>query len=81
MSSIAYRYLTLRLASFSKTKTARTFTHFEVQEERVIGRVFKSADYVHHYKNLPGNSFGLILKNRMAAMDISLMIIKEFCTF
>ena len=42
----------------------------------VIGRDLKFAGYVHH-KILTGNIFGLILKNKMAAMGISLSVIKS----
>ena len=38
----------------------------------IIGRDLKFAGYVHHYKNLPGTIFGLILKNKVAAMGIFL---------
>ena len=36
----------------------------------IIGRDLKFAEYVPHYKILTGNSFGLILKNKMAARDV-----------
>ena len=37
----------------------------------------KFAGYVPHYKILTGNIFGLILKNKMAAMAVSLSVIKS----
>ena len=37
----------------------------------IIGRDLKFAGYVPHYKILTGNSFGLILKNKMVATDVS----------
>ena len=43
----------------------------------IIGRDLKFAGYVPHYKILTGNIFGLILKNKMAAMGISLSVIKR----
>ena len=43
----------------------------------IIGRDLKFAGYVHHYKVLTGNIFGLILKNKMAAMGISLSVIQS----
>ena len=46
----------------------------------IISRVRKFAD-VHYYKSVPGSSFGLILKNNMAAVGISLMISQDFYTF
>ena len=41
----------------------------------IIGRDLKFAGYVPHYKIL--NIFGLILKNKMAAMGISLSVMKS----
>ena len=35
-----------------------------------IGRDLKFAGYVPHYKILTGNIFGLILKNKMAALEV-----------
>ena len=43
----------------------------------IIGRDLKFARYVHHYKIMSGNIFGLILKNKMAAMDVSFSIMKQ----
>ena len=41
----------------------------------IIG--LKFAGYVPHYKILTGNIFGLILKNKMAATDVSLSVMKS----
>ena len=43
----------------------------------IIGRNLKFAEYVPHYKILIGNIFGLILKNKMAAMGVSLSVMKS----
>ena len=43
----------------------------------IIGRDLKLAGYVPHYKILTGNIFGLILKNKMAAMGVSLSVMKS----
>ena len=43
----------------------------------IIGRDLKFAGYVPHYKILTGNIFGLILKNKMAAMGVSFSVIKS----
>ena len=43
----------------------------------VMGRDLKFAGYVPHYKILTWNVFGLILKNKMAAKDISLSVMKS----
>ena len=43
----------------------------------IIGRDLKFACYVPHYKILTGNIFSLILKNKMATMDVSLSVMKS----
>ena len=43
----------------------------------IIGRDFKFAGYVPHYKILTGSIFGLILKNKMAATGVSLSVMKS----
>ena len=43
----------------------------------IIGRDLTFAGYVPHYKILTGNIFGLILKNKIAAMGVSLSVIKS----
>ena len=43
----------------------------------IISRDLKFAGYVHHYKILTGNIFGLILKNKMATTGISLSVMKS----
>ena len=45
----------------------------------IIGRDLKFAGYVHHYKILSGNIFGLILKNKMASTAVFSTFSKEFC--
>ena len=45
---------------------ATVCTDFSVNPSRIqviVGRVLKFAGYIHHYKILPGNIFGLMLKN------------------
>ena len=48
--------------------TAAACKDFLISSIGNIGRVLKFAGYFHHYKILPGYIFGLILKNRKAAM-------------
>ena len=50
--------------------------HKVFQEE-----VLRFTRYVHHYKILPWNILGRILKNKMETMGVSSMVIKEFYTF
>ena len=40
----------------------------------IIGRDLKFAGYVHRYKILTENIFGLILKNKMAATQVSFQL-------
>ena len=37
------------------------------------------AGYIHNHKILPGNIFGLILKNKMAATGVFSTFSKDFC--
>ena len=46
-----------------------------------MSRVLKFARYIHHYKILPRNILGLVLKNKMITTDISLKVIKEVYIF
>ena len=43
----------------------------------IIGRDLKFAGYVPYYKIMTGNICGLILKNKMAAMGVSLSVMKS----
>ena len=50
---------------------------FSTRAKGIIGRDLKFTGYVPHYKILTGNSFGLILKNNMAATGVSLSVMKS----
>ena len=43
----------------------------------IIGTYLKFAGYVHHYKILTVNIFGVILKNKMASNSVSLSVMKS----
>ena len=43
----------------------------------IIGGDLKVARYVPHYKIVIGNIFGLIFKNKMATMGVSLSVVKS----
>ena len=60
---------------------SKNFYTLEALDENIVVRVLKFAGYAHYYKSLPRNSFGLILKSKMAVMAISSTGIKGFCTF
>ena len=44
----------------------------------IIARASKFAGYINHWKNLPGNLFLLILKNKMAATGVNKMAAVDF---
>ena len=44
----------------------------------IIGRLLKFAEYIDNHKILPGNIFGLILNNKMAATDFFLLLARTF---
>ena len=50
----------------------KRFHHYHSNEKNIIASLLKFAGYIHNHKILPGNIFGLILKNKMAAS-------KNFC--
>ena len=45
----------------------------------IIAGLLKFAGYIHNHKMLPGNIFGLILKNQMAATGVFSTFSKDFC--
>ena len=44
----------------------------------IVGRLLKFAGYIHNHKILPGNIFGPILKNKMAATGVFRLSAKSF---
>ena len=46
------------------------FHRYRSNEKNIIASLLKFAGYIHSHKFLPGNIFGLILKNKMAATGI-----------
>ena len=48
------------------------------KKKTIIASLLKFAGYIHNHKILPGNIFGLILKNKLAARDIYLILSKDF---
>ena len=45
--------------------------------KNITASLLKFAGYVHNHKVLPGNIFGLILKNKIAATEVSLSVMKS----
>ena len=48
------------------------FHRYRSNVKNIIASLLKFAGYIHSHKILPGNIFGLILKNKMAATGVSL---------
>ena len=46
------------------------FHRYRSNETNIIASLLKFAGYIHSHKILPGNIFGLILKNKMAATGV-----------
>ena len=46
------------------------FHRYRSNEKKIIASLLKLAGYIHSHKILPGNIFGLILKNKMAATGV-----------
>ena len=55
------------------------FHHYCSNKKNIIASLLKFAGYIHNHKILPGNIFGLILKNKMATMGIFSTFSKDFC--
>ena len=54
------------------------FHHYRPNKKNIIASLLKFAGYIHNHKILPGNIFGLILKNKIAAMGVFLLSAKTF---
>ena len=46
------------------------FHRYRSNEKNIIASLLKFAGYIHSHKILPGNIFGLILKNKIAATGV-----------
>ena len=55
------------------------FYHYHSNGKNILGSLLKFAGYIHYHKILPGNFFGLILKNKMAATGVFSTFSKDFC--
>ena len=54
------------------------FHCYRSNDKNLIARLLKFAGYIHNHKILPGNIFGLILKNEMAATRVFRLSAKTF---
>ena len=55
------------------------FHCYRSNEKNIIASLLKFAGYIHNHKIWPGNIFRLILKNKMAAMEVFTTFSKDFC--
>ena len=51
---------------------------FLVRGQGIIGRLLKFSGYIQNHKILPGNNFGLILENKMAATGVFQLSARSF---
>ena len=58
---------------------AERFHWYRSNKKNIIASLLKFAGYIHSHKILPGNIFGLFLKNKMAATGVFSTFCKEFC--
>ena len=59
-----------RPGAFITINTVYAFGCYCSNKKNIIASLLKFAGYIHSHKVLPGNIFGLILKNKMAARDV-----------
>ena len=57
----------------------RYFIVTALTKKNIIASLLKFAGYIHNHKILPGNIFGLILKNKMATRDVYSTLNEDFC--
>ena len=65
------------LPPLTPTQCVESFHRYRTNEKNIIASLLKFAGYVHNHKILPGNSFGLILNNKMAVTGVSLLVMKS----
>ena len=54
------------------------FHRYCSKENNILVSLLKFAGYIHNHKVLPGNIFGLILKNKMAATSVFQLSARTF---
>ena len=73
---IIHGYYGFRFVTLPPPQCVERF-HCYSSNEKNIASLLKFAEYIHNHKVLPGNIFGLIFKNKMAAMGVSLSVMKS----
>ena len=72
-------YYGFRFVTPTPPQCVERFHRYRSNEKSIIASLLKFAGYIHNHKILPGNIFGLILKNKMAARNVYSTSSKEFC--
>ena len=72
-------WISLRYAYATATTVCREISLLRSNEKSIIASLIKFAGYIHNHKILPGNIFGLILKNKMATTGVFSTFSKDFC--
>ena len=71
---------TVDFAGVRRCHSVYRFSCYTSRGKDIIGRVLKFAGYIYDYKTLADNIFGLILKNKMAAMCVFQLSARSFVT-
>ena len=69
---------TMDFASLPPLQCVERFHCYCSNEKNIIASLLKFAGYIHNHKIFPGNIFGLILKNKMAATGVFSIFTKDF---
>ena len=72
-------YYGFRFVTPPPTQCVERFHRYRSNKKNIIASLLKFAGYIHSHKILPGNIFGLIMKNKMAARDVYSTLNKDFC--
>ena len=67
--------------SLTVMKQCRDFLVIPSRPKGIIGKVLKFAVNFHHNKSFPVGIFGLILKNKVTAVAVYLMVMQQFKIF
>ena len=74
-----YLWISLCYAATMSQCVERLHHYRSNEKTNIIASLLKFAGYIHNHKVLPGNIFGLILKNKMAVMGVFATFSKDFC--
>ena len=75
---VSIRWILWILLHYAAAAAVCRFHCYCSNEKNIIASLLKFAGYIHNHKILPGNIFGLILKNNMAATGVFSTFSKDF---